>query len=160
MNVMTNTMANTVTRYENDIVAWAHEQVALIRAGKFELLDWAHIAEEIEDVGKSEQREIANRMAVLLMHLLKWTFQPNFRGNSWLRTIRDQRASIEDRLDDMPSLRPKLSDEKWIRVAYRDAVSMAAKETGLSAALFPETSPWTMEQVMTKGWLPSDDVNP
>ncbi len=150
-----NGIANSITCYETDIVAWAHEQVALIRAGQFQHLDWAHIAEEIEDVGKSEQREIASRMAVLLMHLLKWEFQPNFRGNSWLRTIRDQRESIEDRLEDIPSLRPKLSDEKWIRIAYRDAVSMAAKETGLSAAIFPETCPWTMEQVMTKGWFPT-----
>ena len=70
------------TSYESDIVAWAHEQAALIRAGRFEYLDLANIAEEIEDVGKSEQREIASRMAVLLMHLLKWEYQPEFRSKS------------------------------------------------------------------------------
>ena len=57
-------------RYETDVVAWASEQSRLIRAGRFELLDLAHIAEEIEDVGKSELRELASRMAVLLAHLL------------------------------------------------------------------------------------------
>ena len=60
------------TTYETDIIAWANEQAAFIRAGKFDLLDIEHIAEEIEDVGKSEKRELASRMAVLLMHLLKW----------------------------------------------------------------------------------------
>ena len=63
------------TRYETDVLAWANEQAALIRAGRFDQLDLKHIAEEIEDVGKSEQRELVSRMAVLFMHLLKWKFQ-------------------------------------------------------------------------------------
>jgi len=61
-------------RYEQDVVAWANEQARLLRAKRFDLLDLEHLAEEIEDVGKSEQRELANRMAVLLGHLLKWRF--------------------------------------------------------------------------------------
>jgi hypothetical protein len=51
--------------YEKDIVAWANEQANFIRSGRFDLLDLEHIAEEIEDVGKSEQRELENRMAIL-----------------------------------------------------------------------------------------------
>ena len=57
-------MANPV-RYDEDVVAWAEEQARHLREGCFELLDIQHLAEEIEDVGKSEQRELANRMAVL-----------------------------------------------------------------------------------------------
>ena len=52
--------------YEKDIVAWANEQASFIRAGRFDLLDLENIAEEIEDVGKSEKRELASRMAVLI----------------------------------------------------------------------------------------------
>lgn len=62
------------TTYENDVIAWAYEQAHLLRTGQFSCLDISHIAEEIEDVGKSEQRELASRMAVLLAHLLKWQF--------------------------------------------------------------------------------------
>ena len=80
--------------YEKDIVAWANEQACFIRAGRFDLLDLEHIAEEIEDVGKSEQRELETRMAVLLAHLLKWQYQPTHRGRSWLATIREQRKMI------------------------------------------------------------------
>ena len=58
--------------YENDIVAWANEQAYLLRSGKLSAIDIEHIAEEIEDVGKSEQRELASRMALLTAHLLKW----------------------------------------------------------------------------------------
>ena len=44
--------------YETDLNAWANEQARLLRAGRFDLLDIEHIAGEIEDVGKSEQREL------------------------------------------------------------------------------------------------------
>lgn len=86
-------------RYETDVVAWANEQARFIRAGQFDLLDLEHIAEEIEDVGKSEQRELASRIAVLLAHLLKWQYQPDRRGASWRATIRTQRNLIEKRLN-------------------------------------------------------------
>lgn len=82
------------TRYEQDVVAWAREQAALLRAGKFSAIDVEHIAEEIEDVGKSEQRELSSRMSVLLAHLLKWQYQPGRRGSSWQRTIREQRRAL------------------------------------------------------------------
>ena len=69
------------TSYEADVVAWANEQASLLRAGRFELLDRDHIAEEIEDVGKIEQRELGSRMSVLLAHLLQWRYQPERRGS-------------------------------------------------------------------------------
>lgn len=75
------------TAYETDVIAWANEQARLLRAGLLSQLDIEHIADEIEDVGKSEKREIRNRMALLLAHLLKWQYQPIYRGNSWIRTI-------------------------------------------------------------------------
>jgi len=46
--------------------------IMILLHGQFHLLDLEHIAEEIEDVGKSEQRELATRMAILGCHLLKW----------------------------------------------------------------------------------------
>lgn len=91
--------------YEQDVVAWASEQARLLRAGHFDLLDIQHIAEEIEDVGKSEQREPASRVAVLLAHLLNWHYQPERRGASWASTIRTQRLEIDYVLDQAPSLK-------------------------------------------------------
>lgn len=85
------------TSYDKDVVAWAAEQAALLRAGKLSDIDIEHIAEEIEDVGKSEQRELASRMAVLLAHLLRWQYQPERRGSSWKTTLRLQRSAIARR---------------------------------------------------------------
>ncbi len=140
--------------YEIDIVAWANEQAALLRSGQFERLDIAHIAEEIEDVGKSEQRELASRMSLLLAHLLKWEFQPERRGSSWQRTIKAQRDGIHKRLEKTPSLQPMLSDGDWISEIWSDAVVQAASETGL--ADFPDLCPWYLtDQVLNYGWLPN-----
>ncbi len=94
--------------YDHDVVAWADEQAGLLRARRFELLDIDHLAEEIEDVGKSEQRELASRMAVLLAHLLKWQLQPERRGASWQTTIRVQRNALIAHLQSVPSLKTAL----------------------------------------------------
>lgn len=140
------------TRYEADIVAWASEQARLLRAGRFDLLDIEHIAEEIEDVGKSEQRELANRMAVLLAHLLKWQYQPERQGNSWARTIREQRRGVLNRLDETPSLKGKLNDSRWWDGVWADAVAQATSETGIDT--LPEICPWALAEVLGQDWLP------
>ncbi|BCU07759.1 DUF29 domain-containing protein [Allochromatium tepidum] len=139
--------------YDTDIVAWANEQARLIRAGRFDLLDLEHIAEEIEDVGKSEQRELANRMAILLMHLLKWHSQPERRGNSWVRTIKEQRRGVRRRLEKTPSLKAMTADAAWWEDVWSDAVARAADETGRDD--FPEVCPWAESEILGEGWLPS-----
>jgi Domain of unknown function DUF29. len=141
------------TSYETDVVEWANEQARLIRAGRFDLLDLEHIAEEIEDVGKSEQRELANRMAVLLAHLLKWQYQPERRGNSWERTIRHQRKRIVLALQRTPSLKAMLDAADWQLEMWLDGIDQAERETGIDC--FPEICPWAMEaEILNEDWLP------
>jgi hypothetical protein len=142
------------TPYEKDVVAWANEQAALLRAGKLASIDIEHIAEEIEDVGKSEQRELASRMAILLAHLLKWQSQPERRGASWETTLRLQRAAIERRLRKTPSLQPMLSDEDWISDMWSDARQQAAREMQIAVTLLPENCPWPLTQVLVSEFYP------
>lgn len=146
----------SLVNYQTDVVAWANQQAALIRAGQFALLDVENIAEEILDVGKSEQRELASRMMVLLAHLLKWQFQPAYSNKkSWLRTITTQRKHIHKRLQQMPSLKPSLSDPDWMEGVMDDAVDLAIKETGLEPDIFPDICPWSIEHILQDEWLPS-----
>ncbi|MFM2057197.1 MAG: hypothetical protein RLY71_1582 [Pseudomonadota bacterium] len=140
------------TPYEKDVVAWAMEQAALLRAGKLSAIDIEHIAEEIEDVGKSEKRELASRTAVLLAHLLKWQCQPSRRGSSWSRTIKEQRKAIAAAMRQTPSLKASLSDADWLAGTWADAVTKAVDETGLDS--FPEDCPWSMDQVLSVDFLP------
>ncbi len=139
--------------YDGDIVAWANEQAQLLREGLFSQLDIEHIADEIEDVGKSEQRELANRMVKLLSHLLKWQFQPNRKGSSWEITIRNQRRAIALHLKQVPSLKAKLNDAEWWEVVWGDSVTQASKETGLGN--FPASCPWAFGQIMDVDFWPS-----
>jgi Domain of unknown function DUF29 len=140
------------TRYDDDVIAWANEQAAFLRAGNFAALDIEHIADEVEDVGKSEQRELESRMALLLAHLLKWMVQPGRRGTSWETTIRNQRKAVALRLRKTPSLKADLGEIEWWDVAWGDAVYQAEKETGLKD--LPAACPWSMDQIMDAGFLP------
>jgi hypothetical protein len=140
------------TTYENDIVAWAKEQAYLLRSGKLSAIDIEHIAEEIEDVGKSEQRELASRMAVLLSHLLKWQYQPGRQSSSWQRTIKEQRKAVLRRLKNTPSLKVSINDTEWLEDAWGDADSMTIHETGMDS--FPEVCPWTIANMLSEDWLP------
>ena len=139
--------------YDKDVIAWANEQARLLRAGRFDALDIEHIADEIEDVGKSEKRELASRMAVLLAHMLKWQYQPGGRGNSWRRTIKEQRNRVGLCIDQTPSLKADLRNSVWWSDVWSDAVAKASQETGLGD--FPESCPWTFDQIMNPEFWPA-----
>ena len=142
------------TTYEQDVIAWSLEQARALRNGDFAKLDIEHLADEIEDVGKSEQRELANRMAVLLAHLLKWRFQPDKRAKSWSDTITLQRERIARRIARTPSFKASLRDPGWWSDAWDDATTQCAQETGIEIASLPPACPWSAAQVMAENWLP------
>ncbi|MGA2045992.1 MAG: DUF29 domain-containing protein [Roseiarcus sp.] len=123
--------------YDEDFYAWSNEQAALLRAGRLAQADIAHIAEEIESMGRTEKRELIGRLTVLLLHLLKWRLQPGKRTAGWEASVRVQRNRLADHLDDNPSLRPLLPAA--LAAAYRDAALEAVAETGLPGATFPAT---------------------
>ena len=143
--------ANT-TLYDTDFHAWANEQAALLRAGRLTEADIENIAEEIESMGRSEKRELVNRLAALMLHLLKWRYQPGLRGKSWQYSIDEQRHRIDDHLKDNPSLKARLDEA--INGAYRLAKLGAARETGFDLDTFPSTCPFPFEQAMDPGFWP------
>ena len=136
----------TATAYDKDVILWSEEQARLLRAQRFAELDIEHLADEIEDVGRSEKRELASRLAVLLAHLLKWSPQPEKRSSSWRATIRLQRRRIALAIKATPSLKAVMRDRDWQEDVWLDALVQAQKETGLAMEDFPETCPWTIEQ--------------
>lgn len=138
--------------YDRDFYAWSQEQARLLRSGKLSEADLEHIAEEIESMGKSEKRELVNRLAVLLMHLLKWQFQPTTRGTSWRLTIEEQRDRLADHLTDNPSLKATL--DASTASGYKLAILGAARETGLDRAIFPTVCPWSFDQMMAENFWP------
>jgi len=140
------------TLYDTDFYGWTRQQAALLRSGKLAESDSRNIAEEIEDMGKNLKRELESRLKVLFIHLLKWQYQPGYRGNSWRYGIDEQRAELADHIADNPSLKAKLPEA--IQRGYKYAINGAAKETGLAKTTFPKTCPWTFEQAMDDEFFP------
>lgn len=139
--------------YERDFHAWADEQARLLRSGKLSEADIPHIAEEIESLGRAEKRELVSRLTILLLHLLKWQFQPEHRGTSLETSIANTRDELADHLADNPSLSAQI--DSAVATAYRRAQRLAVSETGLSRTTFPSTCPWSFEQIMAEDFWPN-----
>ena len=140
------------SNYDNDFYAWANEQAALLRAGRLGQADIEHIAQEIESMGRTEKRELVSRLRVLLLHLLKWRFQPAGRGSSWKASIRVQRLDLAEHLKDNPSL--KTIVPQAIATAFEGAIIEAADETKLPEYAFPAVCPWSFDQLMDARFWP------
>ena len=138
--------------YTEDFHAWALQNAQLLREGRLDDIDIDNIAEELEDMGGSKERELESRLGVLLAHLLKWVYQPERRGNSWQATIEEQRRRIERLLRKNPSLKSKLAE--CFCDAYGDARLIAARETGFNKNSFPSDCPFTLVQTLDDAYWP------
>jgi hypothetical protein len=138
--------------YEEDFVVWTTHNAELLRAGRLQGADIEHIAEELEDMGKSQRRALESRLTVLLLYLLKWQFQPERRSSSWRAPIVAQRIAIAKILREAPSLESHFS--KVSGEAYRDAVELAVAETEFPADRFPSYVPYALDQLLNRGFFP------
>lgn len=142
----------TTATYETDFYLWTQQQAALLRQGQLTELDTAHLIDEIEDMGASNRRALGSYLELVLLHLLKWRFQPERRGNSWIESIGKGRNAIERLLEESPSLAPQLPLK--VDAEYRRARREATKETGLPLSTFPDQCPFTVEQVLDVEYWP------
>lgn len=140
------------TLYDQDFNRWLDQTVQELRAGQWSELDIPNLIDELESMGKRDRREIESRLTVLLMHLLKWKYQPNSRSISWSNTVREQRRQIGKLLRDSPSLKPYLASV--FKECYADSRLDAAGETQLSAEVFPIECPFLVEDVLHQEFLP------
>ncbi|MGZ8217129.1 DUF29 domain-containing protein [Methylomagnum sp.] len=140
--------------HETDFYAWTRQQLHLLQTGRLSGLDVVNLIEEVEDMGGSIRSQLESRLGILLMHLLKWQFQPSHRGRSWQLTIKEQRRRIERLLRDNPSLKHNL--EKTVEDAYGDAVIMAARETGLNETTFPKQCCYHLDNILDYEFLPEE----
>ncbi len=138
--------------YDQDFYGWTQDQVEALRSGRLSDLDIDHLIEEVEAMGRSERRALEGRLTILLVHLLKWKYQPARRGRSWKLTCKGQRIHFEDILSDNPSLKSQF--DTLLPRAYSKAVIDAANETGLDEETFPASCPWSWDQIRDSHFYP------
>jgi Domain of unknown function DUF29 len=144
------------TSYDTDFYQWTQAQAEALRAKDWPALDVANLAEEIESLGRSDRRAITHQLERLLLHLLKWSYQPDERERrcrSWLNSILQARHAIAALIAESPSLHDH--PEQQLVAAYRHARRTAAVQTGSAVATFPDTCPWNLNQLQDEDFLPT-----
>lgn len=140
------------TLYKADYLQWIENTVEKLRSQDYSNVDWKNLIEEIEDMGRSERRRLESNLIVVLLHLLKWQYQPERRSGSWERSIIEHRRRIKKALQDSPSLKPYL--ESIFAESYLEAVKQAKAETGLPWATFPVQCPDQLADAISDEFLP------
>ena len=138
--------------YEHDFYTWALRQAELVRARRLGELDLENVAEELESLGREQAHKLEPAYRVLLLHLLKWAYQPGRRSRSWRGTIVRERTNAERILEDNPGLVPQRASR--FATAYRGARKEAAAETGLPLSTFPEAPPFTLAEASDEAFWP------
>jgi hypothetical protein len=156
--------ANAAQLYEEDFVRWTEQQAAALRAAAGLAthlpLDWENLAEEIDSLGRSQTREVASRIAVVIEHLIKLEVLPAIEPRpGWIDTTGRERRDIENLLSDSPSLRSRVASmiaretPRTIRLVARSLRNHG--ETELETIARAERASYTEEQVLGD-WFPSD----
>ncbi|MEG4233553.1 DUF29 domain-containing protein [Microcoleus sp. Pol11C3] len=138
--------------YDTDYLRWIETTVEKLRVRDYSNIDWENLIAEIEDMGRSERRSLESNLVVILLHLLKWQFQPDQRSGSWKGSIVEHRRRIRKALKDSPSLKPYL--EEVLVECYADAAEQASAETGLPVERFPQLCIYTSVEVLDSEFLP------
>lgn len=138
--------------HKTDFQQWSVDQADLLRSGNVHAIDLPNVIEELESMGREQEHALASSYRVLLMHLLKWVHQPAKRTRSCSNTIGRERANIEDREDMNRSLAARAHE--LVDWAYPRAVRDAARETGMPRSAFPETCPFSLDQLRNPDFLP------
>jgi hypothetical protein len=137
--------------YDFDVYAWSQEQADALRRKAWSELDAEHLAEEIEDLGANQRRQIYDWLAVLLLRLLQWNYQPEWRCGAWKGEISEARRRLKGLIEDSPSLTQYPNET--LADAYRSAINQAAIRR-LELYHLPEACPWAIEEVLAPDFLP------
>jgi Domain of unknown function DUF29 len=140
--------------YKLDFYLWLEQAAILLRAGNLKELDLENLVDEIECMGRSEKRRIVSNLEIIIIHLLKYKFQPEKRSNSWLYTLLEHRRRLYKDFIDSPSLKRYFIQE--FADAYLGARKLAALETEININIFPLDSPFTPDQVLDEDFLPDN----
>ncbi|WP_317105806.1 DUF29 domain-containing protein [Chroococcidiopsis sp. SAG 2025] len=143
-----------MTAYDTDYGLWLNEQIERLKTRQWEQIDVENLIEELEQLNKSNKRELYSYLVVVLSHLLKWQYQPQMRSGSWRGSISNSRKRIGRLFKDQPSLKPYVAE--ILVEAYAEASEWASDETGIPVSFFPPECLYTVEQILAVDFFPDD----
>jgi hypothetical protein len=142
-------------RYDTDFYTWTQMQAEALRHKEWAALDVDHLAEEIADVGQSIEHAIESHLERLLLHLLKWRYDPAPEPRrGWRLTIRHARREIHKYLRRNPGLQHYPA--RYLAEAYAVAREDAPDETELPSETFPEACPWSIDLILSPDYFPEE----
>ena len=143
--------------YDRDYIKWLEVTIAQLRSRHYNDVDWDNLIEEIEDMGRRERHSLENNLVVVLLHLLKWEFQPKWRTGSWEGSIIENRRRIRRALKSSPSWQNYLASV--VDECYTSARKQARAETQLPLEVFPAACPYAIADILNDDFLPGEDEN-
>ncbi|WP_017658904.1 DUF29 domain-containing protein [Baaleninema simplex] len=149
---MTRSPSDLQQLYEEDYILWLDATVQKLRSHDYNEVDWDNLIEEIEDMGRRERQSLESNLVVVLLHLLKWQFQPERRTGSWESSIIEHRRRIRRAFKSSPSLKNYLIS--IVDECYESARKQARAETQLSLVVFPVNCPYDVEEILNDEFLP------
>lgn len=141
--------------YEADYLQWIQTNLQDLRNKDYERVDWENLLEEIEDMGRSERRALESNLIIVLLHLLKWQYQPEKRSVSWESSIIEHRRRLKKALKESPSLKPYLTN--ILGESYSESIKQAKAETKLPLDAFPKECPYELELILDDEFLPDSN---
>ncbi|MEL6437898.1 MAG: DUF29 domain-containing protein [Cyanobacteria bacterium J06621_8] len=138
--------------YRQDYCLWLDQTIEKLKNKELEKVDIDHLIEDLELMGGSERRALESNLVVVLLHLLKYKYQPEKRSRSWLSSIFEHRRRIRKAFKNSPSLKRHFSEE--LTECYQDSRKLAAIETGLAIDTFPIACPFAEQEVLDEEFLP------
>ena len=145
-------------RYEDDFYAWTQYQAEVLRSlhvsdNRF---DREHVAEEIEDLGKSERDAVRSQIRRIIEHLLKMANSPADPPRfDWMETIDDARQTIADKIS--PTLRrdaEAVLDKLFAEARRRAAHGLRRYGEADAADALPQTCPYSLDEICQEDWYP------
>jgi hypothetical protein len=138
----------TSQQHDIDFYQWTQEQAALLRTMSRDScpLDLDNLAEEIEDMGRDEIRELSNLLRQTMTHLLKIVIDPNTASAAhWFDEIITFQGDAV--LAFSPGLKQRIDLEKIWRVACNGATRSLEKH-GVAVPLLPENCPLSLDDLL------------
>jgi hypothetical protein len=145
-------MTYTTMLYDTDFALWAEQTAQMLKDGRISDIDLEHLIEEVEDLSGRERDALYSNLKVVLLHLLKWEFQPHKQTNSWRASIREHRQRIKRQIKKSPSL--KSYPNEILDECCNEARELAVDETGLPLNIFPAECPYAIADILSSEFLP------